>query len=302
LTVVGAYLDDDNGADSGSAYVYRFNGSRWVQEQKLLAADGAMGDEFGQSVSVGGNVSVVGAYRDDDNGTDSGSAYIYRFNGLAWVQEQELLATDGATGDRFGISVSVGGDTAVVGAKWDDDNGDFSGSAYIYRFNGSAWVQEQNLLPSDGAAGDQFGHSVSISGDVAVVGACDDDDNGTGSGSAYVFRFNGATWVQEQKLLAADGAAGDLLGFTVSVSGDDAVVGAVGNDDLGSNSGSAYVFSVSNDCPADTDCDGAVNVMDLLELLASWGPCPGCPADTNGDGNVNVTDFLALLAGWGACP
>ena len=99
----------------------------------------------------------------------------------------KLLASDGARGDRFGVSIDISGDTAVIGAPYDNDTGASSGSAYIFRFNGSSWVEEAKLHASDGAAGDDFGVSVGISGDIAVIGAKDDDDNGTNSGSAYIF-------------------------------------------------------------------------------------------------------------------
>jgi hypothetical protein len=103
-----------------------------VQEQKLLPDDGASGEQFGDSVSVSGDVAVVGANRDDDNGSSSGSAYVFRWNGTTWAEEQKLLPADGATGDRFGVSVSVSGGVAVVGAYGDDDNGSLSGSAYVF--------------------------------------------------------------------------------------------------------------------------------------------------------------------------
>ena len=199
---IGAFHDNDNGDDSGSAYIFRFNGSSWVQEAKLLASDGADDDWFGYSVAISGDTAVVGAYGDDDNGNLSGSAYIFRFNGSSWVQEAKLLASDGAEGDWFGFSVAISGDTAVVGAYGDDDNGDLSGSAYIFRFDGSSWIQEAKLLASDGAMGDYLGLAVAISGDTAAIGAYHDDDNGDDSGSAYIFRFNGSSWVQEAKLLA----------------------------------------------------------------------------------------------------
>ena len=367
VAIVGAWLDDDNGTDSGSVYIYRFNGVIWVEEAKLIASDGAASDRFGKSVSISGapgnEVAIVGAPRDDDNGLASGSVYIYRFNGVNWVEEQKLLAPDGAMGDGFYI-VSISGDVALVGALGDDDNGDDSGSAYIYRFNGVNWVEEQKLiasvgvawdnfgfsvsitgapgnevaivgaynnpilipgsgsayiyrfngvnwveeaklLASDGTVSDSFGWSVSISGtpgnEVAIVGAWLDDDNGTDSGSVYIYRFNGVIWVEEQKLIASDGAADDEFGYSVSISNDIAFIGASGDKDNGFLSGSVYIFELT--CPADTNCNGEVNVTDLLQLLWNWGPCPApCPPDTNTDGAVNVTDLLTLLAAWGPCP
>jgi len=204
-TVIGAYRDDDNGSDSGSAYIFRFNGSNWVQEAKLLASDGAANDYFGISVGISGDTAVIGA--------SNGSAYIFRFNGSSWVQESKLLASDGALGQSVGIS----GDAAVIGASGDDDNGEYSGSAYIFRFNGSNWIEEAKLLASDGAAHDSFGISVGIWGDTAVIGAVGDDDNGNDSGSSYIFRFNGSSWVQEAKLLASDGAEDDYFGWSVGI-------------------------------------------------------------------------------------
>ncbi|MHC4414142.1 MAG: hypothetical protein ACYS0G_02535 [Planctomycetota bacterium] len=244
VAVVGAHNDDDNGSSSGSAYVYRWNGSSWGQEQKLLASDGAGGDWFGWSVSVSGDVAVVGAYLDDDNGDRSGSAYVFRWNGSSWTEEAKLLASDGAAGDYFGVSVSVSGDVVVVGAYEDDDNGSSSGSAYVYRWNGSSWGQEQKLLASDGAAGDFFGYSVSVSGNIAVVGAYSDDY----TGSAYVYQVH-----------CLPSCPGDL-------NGDD-TVGIVDLLVL------LAVWGTSGPL-GDINGDGIVGIADLLALLANWGACP----------------------------
>jgi hypothetical protein len=241
IALVGAYGDDVNGTDSGSAYIFRYNGSNWVEEAKLLPSDGAAGDYFGLSVSIDGNIAVVGANRDDDNGSSSGSAYIFRYNGSTWIQEAKLLASDGAASDKFGCS-AIDVNIVIVGAYGDDDNGSNSGSAYVFRYNGSTWIQEAKLLASDGADSDYFGRSVAIDGNIAIVGAYWDDDKGYHSGSAYIFRFNGSTWIQEAKLLASDGAANDDFGESVAIDGNIAIAGAWGNDDNGSSSGSAYVF------------------------------------------------------------
>ena len=240
--LIGAYLDDDNGADSGSAYIFRYNGSDWVQEQKLLAFDGAANDEFGKALSVNGDTAFVGSFLDDDNGADSGSVYVFRYNGINWVFEQKLRATDGDAGDGFGRYLDVKGSLAVVGAKFDDDNGADSGSVYVFRYNGINWVEEQKLTASDGAADDYFGFTPSISGNVVVVGSPGDDDMGDGSGSAYVFRYNGINWVEEQKLIASDGFAGARLGEETFVDGNTVLVSCSRDDDRGAGSGSVYVF------------------------------------------------------------
>ena len=233
VAVIGAQFDDAPFNQSGSAYVFRRVDGTWVEEQKLTASDGDDGDHFGYAVAVSGDVAVVGAYQDEDLGSQSGSAYVYRYDGAQWVEEQKLLASNGGASDRFGRSVAVSGDVVLVGA-------DGEGAVYAYRYDGAQWVEEQKLTASDGGAG--VGWSAAVSGDVAVVGAFTDDDLGDNSGSAYVFRYDGATWVEEQKLTASDGSQGDHFGFGVAVSGDVALVGAYGDGDLGGYSGSAYVF------------------------------------------------------------
>jgi hypothetical protein len=118
-----------------------------------------------------------------------------------------------AAGDWFGVAVSISGDYAIVGAFHDDDRGADSGSAYIFSRSGNGtWTRQAKLTAGDGAAGDWFGMSVSISGDYAIVGAPFDDDNGTGSGSAYVFHRSGSTWTQQAKLTAAQRQHLDLSG------------------------------------------------------------------------------------------
>ncbi len=254
--LVGAYLDDDMGTDSGAAYVYVRSGGTWVEEAKLLPTDGESGDSFGYSASLSqvGTVSyaVVGAYRDDDKGTDAGAVYVFTRSGTTWSQQRKLTASDGSAGDSFGVSVSVSSYNTtyghiLVGAHKDDDSGTDSGSAYAFHRIGSSWSQQAKLVPVDGASGDYFGVSVSVSSvgtwyAYGVVGAHGDDDLGSSSGSAYAYYGNSSTWTQQTKLKAADGVAGDTFGGSVSLSGARALVGAYGNDDHGNNSGSAYMF------------------------------------------------------------
>ena len=156
------------------------------EDAKLLPGDGAAEDFFGISIALSGDVAVVGAYGDDDDGTDSGSAYL--FDTTTGEQIAKLLPNDGAAHDWFGLNVAISGDTAIVGAYGDGDNGTNSGSAYL--FDTITGEQIAKLLPNDGAASDLFGSSIAISGDTAIVGAYLDDDNGTDSGSAYVFDLN----------------------------------------------------------------------------------------------------------------
>ncbi|MBI1317327.1 MAG: hypothetical protein GC168_00070 [Candidatus Hydrogenedens sp.] len=237
--LVGARGDDDGGTNSGSAYVFVRSGGVWTQQQKLTASDAAANDNFGYNVSVSGDTALVGAIRDDDAGIDSGSAYVYVRSGGVWTQQQKLTASDAAANDNFGYSVSVSGDTALLGAAGDDSA---RGSAYVYARIGGVWAQQQKLTASDAAASDLFGYSVSVSGDTAVLGAIRVDDGGTDAGSAYVYVRSGGVWTQQQKLTASDAAANDWFGYSVSVSGDTTVLGALRDDDGGSDSGSAYVY------------------------------------------------------------
>ena len=240
--LIGAYLDDDNGAQSGSAYVFVRNGGVWTEQQKLLASDAEAGDQFGWAVSVSGDTAAIGAALDDDNGTWAGAAYVFVRSGTVWTEQQKLFPSDSAANDQFGSSVSASGDTVAVGARLDADNGSSSGSAYVFVRSGAVWTEQQKLLPSDGAGGDEFGRVLSLSGDTVVVAARYDDDNGISSGSAYVFVRSGTVWSEQQKLLASDGAASDGFGTAVSISGDTVVIGAELDDDNGASSGSAYVF------------------------------------------------------------
>jgi hypothetical protein len=171
-------------------------------------------------------------------GLDAGSAYVFKRTGEAWAQQTHLKASDGEEGDAFGVSVAVSGQTVIVGAERDDDNGLDSGSAYVFVQAESAWVQEAKLLANDGQRGDQFGASVAISGNIAVVGAPGADTAWMDSGAAYLFRYNGGNWIEEAKLVAGDGKAGDQFGASVSISADYVVVGAPGAD----GSGALYVY------------------------------------------------------------
>ena len=252
--LIGARYDDDKGTYSGSAYVFTRSGSTWTEQAKLVASDGAASDFFGYSVSLSsdGNTALIGAYYDDDKGSNSGSAYIFTRSGSTWTEQAKLTASDGAASDWFGCSVSLSSDgsTALVGATGDDDKGTYSGSAYVFTRSGSVWSQQAKLVASDGVASDFFGESVALSSDgsTALVGADGDGDKGSDSGSAYVFTRSGSTWTEQAKLLASDGAAGDYFGYSVSLSSDGstALVGANGDDDKGSDSGSAYLFDVAS--------------------------------------------------------
>jgi hypothetical protein len=245
--VIGAVLEDDNGEDSGSAYIFvRGSDGRWTEQAKLLASDGEADDLFGVSVAVSGNAALLGAPKWIDEG--EGVAYIFDRDGDGrWQEQAKLLPGDRVEGDEddfFGWEVALSGDTALVGAEWDGDNGVHSGSAYLFVRGGDGrWSEQQKLLPGDGAQGDEFGFSVAIDGDTALIGAPYDGDNGIYSGSAYVFvRGGDGRWREQQKLLPGDGAAEGQFGFIVAVSGNTALVSSTYDGDDDFNSGSVYLF------------------------------------------------------------
>ena len=211
----------------------------------LTASDGSALERLGVSVAMSGDTAIVGSL-DTGLGPHQGAAYVFTHNGETWTEQAKLVASDGAALDRFSYNaVAVSGDTALVGAMWDDDGVDQDqGSAYVFTRSGTAWTQQAKLIASDGAAQDNFGFSVALSGDTAVIGAYWDDDGFTHQGSAYVFTRSGTTWTQQKKLTAPVGVTDQQFGYSVAVSDDTVLVGAVG-DRVGANDdqGSAYVFT-----------------------------------------------------------
>ena len=228
---------DENGKQSGAAYVFVRDGDIWNQQVKLSPPDGSAHDWFGHSVAISNQTIVIGSYFDDDNGPDSGSVYVFVLDGDLWSQQSKLLPYDGNKSDKFGKSVSVSADTIVIGAFHDDhDNGDDSGSAYVFTRNMAAWTQHAKLSPSSGQAGDNFGRAVSVSGDNIVIGTSQVTDNSNSTGTAYVFIRDGNSWNQKAWLFTS---YGQDFGSSVAVSGDTVVVG----DDDNSDKGSVHVFT-----------------------------------------------------------
>jgi len=242
--IVGAPYKDQYGQNSGSAYIFKRNGTSWIQEAKLVSTDIDSLDVFGHAVSISGDYAIVGVRNDDDNGAESGSAYIFKRDGTIWTQQAKVKATDGEELDQFGYSVAIDNDYAVVGAPQDDDNGFNSGSVYIFKRDESIWVEQDKISASDGFSCMSFGCSVAIDDDYIVVGAFYEYDNNVGS--AYVFKRDSLSWIEETKLVASDGSSADGFGLSVSIAGNNAIIGAALDDDNGNNSGSSYVYSDNN--------------------------------------------------------
>jgi hypothetical protein len=226
----------------GCAYVLRRNSLGTYQMISwLVAADGESGDHFGTDVSISGDRALVGARGDNDNGPSSGSAYIFHWNGTEWIQEAKLLAADGREDQRFGVSVSLAGDYALVGAN-PSFVSDTLGAAYVFKRDGGRWVQQAKLRAPDGFRMDGFGQPVGIDSQYAIIGASRDDDRGTYAGSAYVFRRGGENWTFQTKLTADNGVDHDFFGCSVSLRNGQAAIGAHHGGSTVHTRGSAYIF------------------------------------------------------------
>ena len=290
IAMVGAvgHVDDD-GEASGATYVFGFNGTRWVELQKIFANDARNNASFGSAVAIDAHRAVIGAAVDRSDGLFRGAAYVYRSDGFRWVEVQKLVPRDGNSLEFYGRAVSISGDFVAVGSPYHravsertvhSAGGPRFGKVYLYRFDGSRYVLEQQLTTPDTS----FGFSVSLSGDALLVGAIGASDQGRDSGAAYVYRYDGELWQPEARLTASDGGTYDRFGFSVALDDDTAVIGCVNDDDDEGHvaSGSAYVFAfdgktwhedhrlVPSD-PATSDQLGySVDVQDHVAVAGAW--------------------------------
>ncbi len=253
-TIIGAAgHDTDRKKGAGAAYVFvgpgpRHKGRSWKQQAKLSAQDSAAGDQFGWSVGIHRNTAIVGSRYDDDRGKNSGSAYIFVRDGDTWEQRAKLTANDGAASDNFGHYVAIRGEVVIVGAPKHAHKGlKQSGAAYIFTREGEKWVQTKKLTAEDAAEKDQFGASLSVSDDIAIVGAPLKDGTEPDTGAAYVFVRNGNLWAHHAKLTAQDGQKFDQFGNDVSISNNIILVGAKFDDDVVVDAGAAYSFLREDD-------------------------------------------------------
>ena len=262
---------------------------------KLTASDAADSDSYGITVAIEGDLALVGAPGADGEGTDRGEAYLYqRDQGSTdgWGQIKTLVAEDTADGDFFGVSVSISGDYAVIGAVGENGSGSDQGAAYVfYRNQGGTgnWGQIRKIAASDKGDSDGFGFSVSIDGPTILVGSDGEDGAGTDRGAAYIFAKDQGgvdNWGQVAKLVSANPTNGDRFGYSVSLAGDFAVAGAPKEDAGGTDRGAAYVFARDL---------GGLNAWGLVKRLAS-----GVPSDNSWFGNsVAVEGLLAVVgAAW----
>lgn len=262
--VVGSRLGESEVVNSGTAYVYTRTAGVWSFQTLLKASNPSAFDQFGFTIAIDSGTIVVGAYQEDGSSSSDnyGAAYIFTGSGNSWSQQAMLTAAGLGTGigigDNFGYSVSISGDTVVIGAYkedgLDDATQDDSGAAYVFVRTGTSWSPQAYLKASNVGTSDNFGVSVSISGNSIVVGATgeDGDSNSINStGAAYVFTRSGTTWSEQSILRATNAGNGDFFGSSVAIDSNKIVIGAKfengdGIDGLDNNnafnSGAAYLF------------------------------------------------------------
>lgn len=287
VLAVGAARGMNNGQQTGTAYL--FDSETGSLLHKLTAEDGASRDEFGHSIALDAGLVVVGAVHDADLGFWSGSAFV--FDAATGAQLQKLLPIDGDIEDRFGQSVAIEGQTVVVGMEFQGDNGHRAGAAYF--FDATTGEQRLKLLPIDGLDNDWFGHSVAIDGGIVAIGARQDDDAGTQSGSAYLFEAESGRL--RAKLLPSEASQGDQFGNAIDIRNGVVGVGSIFANSTAVRSGSAYVFGVPDaPCTADINRDGYVGHGDITEFVARF-LFGDQTADVNGDGFLKQDDLIAFV-------
>ncbi len=214
--------------------------SQVTETQRLISDDLEAQDYFGNAVAVSGDYAIIGACYDDENGVNSGSAYIFINNAGSWEQHQKLTASDGQTNDFFALTVTISGDYAFATSLGANS---YAGKVYVFHNDAGIWTQTAILTASDTEAYDLFGLSMNITGDYAIIGAYGNEDNGSQSGSAYIFHNSAGIWTETSKLIASDGDENDFFGISVGIYNDYAIVGADESaNNGGANSGTAYIF------------------------------------------------------------
>jgi hypothetical protein len=235
------------GSNQSTVYVFEREGGSWA-ETRIAAASSMWADAFGLDVALDGTTLLASAAYDDTLGANAGAVYAYELAGGLWTGTAKLLASDGAAGDRFGDDLDLDGDRALIGAFGTAGRGPATGSAYVFERAGGVWSEVQELAADNPSAESAFGSDVSLSGDVALIGAQAGDTGGEGSGSAYVFELDAGSWSQTAELHPPALGPGDHFGWAVAVDGARALIGAYGDDLKGNDSGTAFVFERRGAC------------------------------------------------------
>jgi hypothetical protein len=259
---IGSIKNTGAGTNAGHVRVYEWSGTSWIQKGVDIDAEASQ-DQFGRSVSLSsdGNIVAVGATQNDGAGTNAGHVRIYEWSGTSWVQKGADIDGE-APGDVSGyyVSLASAGSVVAIGAPYNSDSGTGAGHTRVYEWSGSAWTQKGADIDGE-AADDRFGFSVSMSsdGNIAAVGATQNDGAGTNAGHVRVYEWSGTSWVQKGADIDGE-APGDVSGFSVSMSsnGNLVVIGAYGNAGTGTYAGHAriYQWNGSSWIQRGTDIDG----------------------------------------------
>ena len=228
--VIGASGNNMYPAQPGKAYVFVRKSGKWTEQAKVSGSDTKYGEYFGQGITVTGNTMVVGAPR---NGGYLGAAYVFVRSGTKWSEQAKLAPDDGPGKFFLGDSLSLSGETLLVGARNADGVVKGTGAAYVFVRSGTKWTKQAKLFSSDSKQGDRHGAAVALDGDTALLGAVFHDAKGADAGAAYVYTRSGTKWTQRAKLMPGDAKAGSGVGWSVSLSGNTALLGA---------NNTAYVF------------------------------------------------------------
>lgn len=264
--VVGAVRDGEG--STGAAYVFTTDddGANWTRQAKLLGGDIQFND-FGGSVAISGDTIIVGDHRNDDKDPDAGAAFVFTRSDGHWTRAVKLLPQGPYAGYiHFGSSLAIDGDVAVVGAPRDRQLGPFSGAAYVFTRHSGAWSVTTKLLSPDDETGGGFGTSVGVAGGTILIGAPKrisrvTDEQIFRTGAAHLFSHEGGVWSEGTKVLPSDVGDGDDFGAAVAIDGSTLLIGARDDDELGLDSGAAYVVSepagvFGLHCPGDLNGEG----------------------------------------------
>lgn len=250
--VVGAWLDRcEFGSECGAAYVFTFNGTNWLLEQKLAADDREAEAYFGYRVDILSDRIVVGAPGHDCLlGFDCGAAYVFKRTGNSWTQESKLISANLEPFTLLGGSVSLSGESIAVGASGAAcESGTECGAVHMFRLNGTVWVEEQRIIPTDEMPTQFFGHAVALDGEILAVGKpYDNCYAGSRCGMVVVYHFNGHQWIEIERITPSEPVAHGRFGSSVSIDGDVIGIGLF-RDGCDSNSDCAlgYMYRKSGD-------------------------------------------------------